>query len=498
MTCTSVYNLVRNSRVFFSTNLTSATIPNAVALTGHTVATTSEIQVLEGFTFSQQTTNTTIGVSEAGESPTRGQRAFNTALNPAEFNFTTYLRPFSNAGSIEPEERFLWNALLSSKQISTTNFVNVSTVTAAARSATTNSGSNILTLTATASGVTTGTTPSPTVLVVGEIVLVQELEGAFAKEWNIPAKVVSANATTVVLELMSAPSAGAGTTAAVPAGGVVKLLRSAWASSDAVSPEAAYGQISTAYSNANQLAPFGLIFIVDGVTYTMDNCAMNTATIDFTLDGIAQVAWTGFGTQLNQLATTVTLSNATDPVASGGITGTFKGKNTLAQFITNKLSTMELISNIAGVSGTTYQVAITGGSIAFNNNIAYITPASLGVVNKAIGYYTGARSISGNVTAYLKTGAGNTTAKLQQDILNSGNPLVEPKFDMNISIGGGKNAVKVEIDMPGTTLTVPTVETGDLVTTTINFTAQGYCPEISANMFDLSQTNDATVRYYSV
>lgn len=498
MTCSSVYNLVRNSRVFFSTNLTSATIPNAVALTGHTTSTTSEIQVLEGFTFTQQTTNTTIGVSEAGDVPTRGQRSFNTALNPAEFNFTTYIRPFNNAGAIEPEERFLWNALLSSKQISPTNVVNVATVTNAARSATSSTGSNILTLTCTASGVTTGTTPSSSVLVVGETVMIMELEGAYAKEWNIPAKVTSANATSVVLELMSAPSAAAGTTAAIPAGAIVKLVRSAWVANDAVAPEAAYGQVTTAYSNANTLAPFGLIFVVDGVTYTMDNCAMNTATIDFGLDGIAQVAWTGFGTQLNKLATTVTLSNATDPVASGGITGTFKGKNTAAQFITTKLSTMDLISNIDGVAGTSYQVAITGGSLAINNNIAYITPASLGVVNKAIGYYTGARSISGNVTAYLKTGSGNTTSKLQEDILNGGNPLVEPKYSLMLAVGGKLNAVKVEIDMPGVTLTVPTTETGDLITTTINFTAQGYCPETSANQFDLSQVNDASVRYYSV
>ncbi len=500
MTCTSVFNLVRNSRVFFTTNLTSAVIPNAVALSGHTIATTSELQVLEGFTFSQNTEATAISINEAGDTPTRGQRSFNTSLAPAEFSFTTYVRPFKTAGVVQPEERFLWNALMAPIAIDTgtspVNQVTVATVTGAARSATSSTGSDTLTLTCTASGVTSGTIASTTVLVPGEFVTVSGIGGTSAQEWNTPAKVVSASATSVVLKLLEAPSVAAGTTATVVSS-TVKLSRSAWNENIAVSPVAAYAAGSFAYSNVNQLQAFGMIFIVDGVTYTVDNAALDTATIDFGLDGIAQIAWTGKGTRLNQLATTVSLTSAADPVASGGITGTFKGKNTAGQFITNKISTVDLVSNIAGAGGTTYSVALTGGSIAINNNISYVTPTMLGTVNKAIGYYTGARSITGSMTAYLKTGSGNTTATLLKDILNNGDPLVEPSYALMFSIGGRNNAVKVELEISGATITVPTVETQDVVSTTINFTAQGYCSEVSENLYDIAQTNDMTVRYYS-
>jgi hypothetical protein len=501
MACTSVFNLVRNSRVFFTTNLTSASIPNAVALTAHTTATTSELQVLEGFSMSQNTENATITISEAGVAPTRGQRSFNTALAPVDFSFSTYIRPYQTGGVVQPEERFLWNALMSPVAIATngtpTTMATAATVTAAARGAASGATSDTLTLTCTASTLTTGTVPSATVLVIGEVVTIVGLGGANAQDWNVPARVVSANATSVVLTMLEAPPAAAGTTATVVAS-QVKLQRSAWTENVAVAPIAAYASSSFAYSNVNQLQPFGMIFIVDGVTYTVDNCALDGATIDFGLDGIATIAWTGKGTVLNQLATTATLSNAADPVVTGGLTGTFKGKNTAGQFITNKLSTVSLVSNVAGVSGTSYVVALTGGSISIANNLAYVTPTILGVVNKAIGYYTGTRAITGSMTAYLKTGAGNTTSTLLKDILNSGNPLVEPTYALSLSVGGASNAVKVELEMNGVTLTTPTVETADLVTTTINFTAQSYCSDISANQFDIANTNDMTVRYYSV
>ena len=498
MTCSSVFNLVRNSRVFFTTNLSNAVIPNAVALSGHTTSTTSEIQVLEGFGLTQNTENTTITISEAGSAPVRGQRAFNTALAPAEFNFSTYLRPYNNAGVIQPEERFLWNALFSPLPIASNGaaVAPVATVTAAARATTAGTGSDILTFTCTASGLVTGATPSASTLVVDEVITVNGIGGPNAAEWNIPGRVISANATTVVVKLIQAPSVAAGLTATV-VGGTAKLIRSAWTDNAAVAPSAAYGYTSSAYSNVNQLQPFGMIFIIDGVTYTIDNCALDTATIDFGLDGIATVAWTGKGTALTLLETTVSLSNATDPVATGGIIGTFKGKNTAGQFMTNKLSTVSLISNIAGVTGTEYKVALTGGSIAIANNLAYITPTQLGVVNKAIGYYTGTRGITGSMTAYLKTGAGNTTSTLLKDILNGGNPLVEPKYNLAISIGGANNPTKVVMEMGGAVLTTPTVETGDLISTTINFTAQGFCSEVSANTFDIANTNDVTLKYYS-
>ena len=54
-------NLSRNTKVYFSTAQTPA------------LATCQELQILDGFSFSQSVDAATIQVSEAGSSPVRGQ-----------------------------------------------------------------------------------------------------------------------------------------------------------------------------------------------------------------------------------------------------------------------------------------------------------------------------------------------------------------------------------------------------------------------------------------
>jgi len=81
-------NLIRNARMFFTTNISSTGIVQA---SGFTNANTFEIQVLDGLSFSQNTTTETITVNEAGDSPIRGQRQFNTALDPAEIHLVHIL-----------------------------------------------------------------------------------------------------------------------------------------------------------------------------------------------------------------------------------------------------------------------------------------------------------------------------------------------------------------------------------------------------------------------
>ena len=77
------FNLIRNSRVFFTTNVNSS---GTVLLTGLTKTNTFELQVQDGFSFSQNTTQETVTVNEAGATPVRGQRSFNTSLELEFFN----------------------------------------------------------------------------------------------------------------------------------------------------------------------------------------------------------------------------------------------------------------------------------------------------------------------------------------------------------------------------------------------------------------------------
>jgi hypothetical protein len=53
--------------------------------------------------------------------------------------------------------------------------------------------------------------------------------------------------------------------------------------------------------------------------------------------------------------------------------------------------------------------------------------------------------------------------------------------------------------MPASTITIPSVDVQQVVSTAINFNAQAYVPSSTANgnVFDLEETNDIAIRYYA-
>lgn len=375
------FNLIRNARMFFTTNVNSGT--GVAAASGYLNTNTFEIQVLDGLSFSQNTSSETVTLDEAGATPVRGQRSFNTALDPVDFSFSTYLRPADGGTNITAEEARLWNALLATDPIG-------------------------------------GTNPA----------------------WSEAVGLATCVATN---------------------------------------------------SQTHQLQKFALIILLDGSSYVIDNCALESATIDFGLEAIAAAAWVGKGTKLRQIAglAATTGSNPTFSGATGVLEGSAKGKNVTAPFIANKLSTLTVTADIDG-TGTAYTLALTGGSLTISNNITYLTPANLGVVNKPVTYFTSTRSISGSLTAYLRTG-GNNSATLLADMLTGSDSDVDPAFLVQIDVGGSANATRVEFEMPAAVLTIPSVATEQVVSTTINFTAQGS----TASAFDIGAANELEIRYYT-
>lgn len=369
------YNLIRNARVFFTTNVGSTT--GVVAATGFSATTTREIQVLDGMSFSQNTTTETVTLNEAGAAPVRGQRQFNTALDPVDFSFTTYMRPQDGGTNITAEESVLWNAMFAADAID---------------------GSN-----------------------------------------------------------------------------------PAWTET------ATYGQCVATNSDKHQLQKFGLIIVLDTTTFIIDDCVLNTATIDFGLDAIASIQWAGQGRYLRQIATPTFVDADT---WSGTLTGDYKVKNTTAPYIANKLSVLDLNSGFT--SGSAYTIALTGGSLTISNNITYLVPANLGVVNQPATYFTGTRSITGTLNCYLRTGSLNS-AGLINTLLTGSTTEVNPVFRMNIKVGGSTAADRVEFNMPSVVLSIPSVNTEQVVSTAITFTAQGS----ANNLFDIATANELTVKYYT-
>lgn len=491
----STFNLVRNSRAWFSTNVDTNSGVLSTTAASMTVANTLELTILDGFSFSQNTQQQTIQLSEAGTAPVRGQRAFNTALDPVDFSFSTYIRPFFS-GTVQAEEGVLWNALFSSNAVDATG----------------------LTLNITGSGITRASTTASTAVIncastnlagfgiaLNDVINLGNLASTAtaAAEWCGPMKLLSVTgtlsaATAMTVEYLTPPTAAA--TGAGLVTTTAKLFKNAWFTQGTAVSQAAFAQANSGTSNKNQLQKFGMYFLVDNAVYAIDNCVLDSASIDFALDGIAQVTWSGKGTALKYLpSATVTMSgNNAVFGGSGAATGTAAPRATIAasSYITNKLSTMTLEKQIMG-GGTSYNVALTGGNITIANNVSYVVPANIGVVNTPIGYFTGTRSVSGNITAYLRTGTNNT-AQILSDILTDN--AAETKFKLGISVGGASNAVHADFKMNGVVLQVPTVETGDVMSTTINFNAQGYDPSVvGANAsYDLAQTNDLTVNYYAV
>lgn len=472
----STFNLIRNSRVFFTTNLTAA---SAVGTTSFTAANTREMQVLDGFTFSQSSNADTVTIAEAGGDPVRGQRSFNTSLGNVEFSFSTYIRPDLISSYVVAEECHLWNALLCSTAVATAGIA---------------AGTTLSDCDITAAGVMTMTGAATPALVAGEIYVVHGATGLNAHKLNTAIKVTSNSGTVLVAQYLTSPGVQDSVHAQFA---VATYTKTAWnaqlADGDDTGFVSAYSTVTTALSNKNQLLPFGMVLLVDNITYIIDNCAMDQAVIDFGLDGIATIAWTGKGTILRESATAVTAASGT---FGGAFTGNYTAKSTIANYITNKLSTVTLHTLFGEENGDDYVLALTGGSITIANNITYVTPANLGVVNTAIGYFTGTRAISGSMNAYLRTGTLNT-AGLLAALLAAASTTTEPKYSLTIAIGGAANAIHVDVISNSCFLQIPTVDAQAVMSTTINFTAEAADYDLATPVYDIENTNELMLRYFS-
>jgi hypothetical protein len=443
-------NLSRNTKVFISTNTTDT-------LGDFTTSNTFEIQVMDGYTFNQNTEQQTITLSEAGTAPVRGERSFNSKLNPVEWSLSTYIRPYLASGVVTAPEKFLWNALMGSAAIDATGVA----LSAGQRNS------------ATEAQVTTSAQLfADAADAVGQMITIRGIAGNTA--YNAEFKVTSVTGTTtqvVKFETDTDLTSTAPTFAGTP-----KAFKGQWRE------DASKAITSTIGSNRNSLQSFTLLFKVDNTMYKVASCAVNQADIQFDITGIAMIAWSGFGTTLSTPSLTFVAGTHYTAFPSAA-----------DNYITNKLSTTTLVSNISGTAGTTYTVPITGGNLTISNNIEYLTPENMGVVNNAIGYFTGNRSITGALNAYLKTGS-NESSTLLADIVAGLATTSETKFKLQIEIGGAASATRVECLMNGCQLQVPTVDIQDVVSTVINFTAQGY----SGTDYEISKTNNLVVSYYGV
>jgi hypothetical protein len=332
------------------------------------------IPVLDGFSFSQATNTTEVTLNEmattAGVSR-RARQMFTDSYAPAEWSFSTYIRPFTSGGGgtggehaaahSHVVEEALWNALAGNAAIGTT--------------ASGNTGPGFVTA---------------------------DANGA---------------------------------------------------------------DLSFTKSNNVALDTFDLFFEMgSGKTsptiYKIADCVVNEVSIDFDIDGIATANWSGFG-QIITEATALPQIDISEGTAAADTNN----------FIRNRLTDLAVTATAEGDIQTTYSLTLTGGNVTIGNNISFLTPETLGIVNQPLGHVTGTRNVSGSFTCYLNTPAsGASSADLFEDIIES-TSVITNDFNLVFVVGGTGNTPRITMTLPTCHLEVPTHSIDDIVSLETTFHA---------------------------
>lgn len=193
--------------------------------------------------------------------------------------------------------------------------------------------------------------------------------------------------------------------------------------------------------------------------YKIADCSVGEASFDFDLDGIATVNWSGNGKLITEEAT-LDLSSS-DALIYEGISNT-------TGFIRNRVSDLTISGDASG-SSVTYATTLTGGNITMSNNLTYLTPETLGVVNQPLGHVTGSKSIGGNFTCYLDNASSTSSAEFYEDLVEATSDI-QNSFSLSFDIGAGA-APFCLITMPTCHLEVPTHSIEEVISLETNFHA---------------------------
>lgn len=435
-----------------------------------------EVPVLDGFSFSQGNESTEITLAEMEDSTgssRRGRRAFNTALSPGEWSLSTYVRPFASAGSgngkaddssnIHAVEEVLWGLFLGAREWDSTNYLMTS--------------DNII---------VNGTTDNST---NGEKYVIDTIGST---NWTD----LGASAGTLgeVFTRNSTAATGA-------AGGIARRIVN-----DVSTSVSTFNSDS---SNRSSLGTCNLYFVLgdaDRSVYKLKDGVVNEATIDFDIDGIATINWSGQCSEVieftgstiesnsepafnatTQDASTIAVGDVwldsndlhrlyvvTTVPGSGNITastGVYEKVTETDNFIRNRLSQLVVTNSDTTNFKSTYNLTLTGGSLSFANNVTYITPEELGVVNTPFAHVTGTRTIGGSFTCYLTLDTDTLDSTKSRDLfddLRNASTIVTNSFNLNFKIGGGSGN-RLEVNLPTCHIEIPSHSIEDVISMETNF-----------------------------
>ena len=402
-------NLQRNTEVFMST----VDLNGGGVSTSMTPQNTWRLEVLAGYAFNQSATNQDITTLESGNTPDRSTQRFNTSVNPVEWSLSTYVRP-TGMNSTDGTDSITGNA----KPVS---------------------------------------------------------------DWFLWQSMLS----------NTRPAASTAESSSWENSGIFHLKHRGFAD-DADIVESSNANVTAHSSNFPQMEEYAMYFKVDNVVYQVGQAAVNEASIDAAIDSIATTNWSGFGTNLFELtgdsrteaiavfggtdnAGVTQTANSTVDVGGNAAqhyhpfgTANVAGTATTADFIKNRLSSIQVVSAASG-EDKAYTFPVTGLNWSYNNNASYLTPEELASLNSPIGQFTGSRTVTGNFTAYLRAG-GNQSAEFLRDIV-SNTATQTAGASANLQIGG-TTVPYFAINMPTVQFDFPSHSIDDVVGITVDFLAQ--------------------------
>jgi len=248
----------------------------------------------------------------------------------------------------------------------------------------------------------------------------------------------------------------------------------AW--SAGITTDATDMDITFAGSNLTELAKANIYFAVgktgeSQIVYKLSDCCVNEAGIDFDIDGITTINWSGMGTMISE----VSAHPAATRYEGTGVTAT-------SNFIRNRLTELSAVSTLP--ASVTYGLTLTGGNITISNNMTFLTPETIGVINQPLGAVTGTRSIGGSFTCYMNN-ASNSSMDLFENIIEA-TGTVTNTFALGFKIGGAAGLPRLELNAGACHLEVPTHSIDDVISLEVNFHALGT---------DIDSTDELTVLY---
>jgi hypothetical protein len=306
-----------------------------------------------------------------------------------------------------------------------------------------------------------------------------------------------------------------------------------------------YTEVNFHDSNRAQIGTFTLYFIMnkgsDGrLIYVLENAVCNEVTVDFDVDGLATTNWSGFAGRIKEMNknahTQVRIQSSSEAAIqlhvadaapalgtaldlwidsndddsfyiSTGAGGAWyhaieDNVTETGNFIRNRLTQLTIGADAtfdgnAPVDYFTtaeggYSIPLTGGSFTISNNVNYLTPEELGLVNQPIEHVTGTRSCSGSMTCYLGASdlATNRSKDLFNDLVNDTTSVIN-EFELKFKVGGSDttNFATVEFVVDRAHLEIPTHSVEDVISLEANFAAQGS---------SIGETDEVYVRFRGV